>query len=225
MCGRYTLYHHEEDLEAIFKLAESLVVEPRYNIAPSQAAVVVRASEQGVIAEEMRWGLIPRWVDDPGTFRTNLFNARSETAAEKPSFRESLKRFRCLVPASGFFEWQRRGNSKHPHLIRKRADEPLAFAGLYSVWNSGEERLSTFSILTTTANAFMKPLHDRMPVIVNPEHFDFWLDRSVSDARTLEPLLQPYRGDDLVAFAVGRAVGSPVNDDPSLIEPVGTTGG
>lgn len=224
MCGRYTLYHHEEDLEAIFKLDESLVVEPRYNIAPTQAAVVVRATERGVIAEEMRWGLIPRWVDDPRTFRANLFNARSETAAAKPSFRESLKRFRCLVPASGFFEWQRRGNSKHPHLIRKRTDEPLAFAGLYSVWNSGEERLSTFSILTTAANAFMKPLHDRMPVIVNPEHFDSWLDGSVSDARTLELLLQPYQGDDLVAFAVGRAVGNPRNDDSSLIEPVGTTG-
>ena len=225
MCGRYTLYHHEEDLEAIFKLDESLAVEPRYNIAPTQGAIVVRPTERGVIAEEMRWGLIPRWVDDPGTFRANLFNARSETAAEKPSFRESLKRFRCLVPASGFFEWQRRGKSKQPHLIRKRADEPLAFAGLYSLWSRGGEQLATFNILTTAANAFMRPLHDRMPVIVNPEHFDFWLDGSVSDAHTLEPLLQPYQGDDLVAFAVGRAVGNPRNDDPSLIEPVGTTGG
>ncbi len=221
MCGRYTLYHDEEDLTELFDL-EAFPLEARYNIAPTQQIPVVRQRIDGT--REMlqtRWGLIPHWVKTLEGFRANLFNARSEGAAEKASFRDAMKSGRCLVPASGFYEWSSTdGGSKQPYYIRRRDGRPLALAGLMSVWTKGETPLLSSTILTTRANAVVAPLHDRMPVMLDAAAFERWLDPAVRDAANVEDLLVPYDDDALEAYPVDRAVGRPQVDRPDLVDRV-----
>jgi putative SOS response-associated peptidase YedK len=216
MCGRYTLYHDEEDLTSLFEL-DAFPLVRRYNIAPTQIAPVVHAG--GGVRERIdaRWGLLPHWVKDPSTFRTLLFNARSETAAEKPSFRDAMKRGRCAVPASGFYEWAKRDGSKQPHHIVRRDGAPMILAGLYSLHR---EAGATFTILTTSPNARVSELHDRMPVILPPDDLARWLDPELTDPATLEELLRPVASDDIDVYPVDKAVGNARVDAPELVEPV-----
>lgn len=217
MCGRYTLYHDEDDLTRLFDL-DAFPVDPRYNAAPTQTLPIVIQRSDGVRERlSARWGLIPHWVKDPASFRATLVNARSEGAAEKPSFRDAMKRARCLVPASGFFEWSSGDGGKQPYHIVRRDGAAMAFAGLWSVWRGGSVPLASFTILTTRPNAEMRPLHDRMPVLLDREAFDRWLDPTVQDAHAVEDLLAPYQDGALEAYRVGREVGNPRRDEPGLI--------
>lgn len=222
MCGRYTLSVPAETIAEHFGLEAVPDLAPRFNIAPTQAAPVVRWSPAAAAPalDFLRWGLVPAWAKDAaGAGR--LINARAETAADKPSFRVALRRRRCLVPADGFYEWRAEGGAKQPYHIARPDHAPFAFAGLWERWTKGSEPLETFTILTTDANAALRPLHDRMPVILDPADYDLWLDPSATDPALVEPLLGPLPDDALTFVAVGRAVNTVGHDDPSLIVPRG----
>ena len=226
MCGRFTLTQLDPDLlSATFSLPEVPDLPPRYNIAPTQpVATVVRdaeANENALLV--MRWGLIPHWAKDP-SIGSKMINARSETLAEKPSFRQALRYRRCLVVADGFYEWRaQRDGPKIPMYITVGDHQPFGFAGLYERWTepeSGEAVLSC-TIITTTPNALMEPIHNRMPVILPPEHYSAWLDPSETDGARVLPLLQPYPAERMSAYPVSRRVNVPTVDSPDLIERAG----
>lgn len=191
---------------------------PRYNIAPTQPIAIVRLADGARQFALVRWGFIPAWVKDPKTVSL-MFNARGETAIEKPAYRNAMKRRRCLVPADGFYEWKRDGERKRPHWIHPRAGGPIAFAGLWETWMgpNGEE-LETAAIVTTAANDTLRPLHDRMPVVLPPDTFDLWLDPNV-DPQTAATLMVPAPNDLLEAYEVSGAVNRAANDHPSLLTP------
>ena len=229
MCGRYTVRSIQPVAE-LFGISLPPEFQPRYNIAPTQDALVVRSAAESVgpagvtrtrRGDLLRWGLVPSWADDPSV-GNRMINARAETAAQKPAFREAMKRRRCLVPADGFYEWQAREGSKRkqPHLIRMKDDGPFAFGGLWESWWRGEDKVESFTILTTTPNDLVAPIHDRMPVIVPPGEYDRWLDSSVS-AEKVTDLLRPYPVEEMVTQPVGTAVNNPANDDPSCVEACG----
>ena len=220
MCGRYTLYAHEDDLATLFEV-ETYPLTARYNIAPTQSVPVIRQRRDGQrVMEEMRWGLVPHWVKDPKAFKANLFNARSESAAEKPSFRDAMKTNRCIVPASGFYEWKVEGAGKQPYYIQRTDGQPMAFAGLYSVWTKGSEPLVSCTILTTESEGPMRELHHRVPVILEPGEWDRWMDPSEVEPRAVEDLLDPPEDDVLTWYRVDRLVGNARVDAPELIERV-----
>jgi putative SOS response-associated peptidase YedK len=218
MCGRYAVTSSPEAIRALFRYAEQPDFPPRYNIAPTQPIAIVRLHNGQRQFALVRWGLIPSWVKDPRTVSL-MFNARGETVRDKPAFSAAMKRRRCLVPADGFYEWQRQGGRKQPFYIRARSGEPLAFAGLWETWvgPNGEE-IDTAAIVTTAANSTLKPLHDRMPVIVPPEAFDLWLSGE-ADVETAASLIAPAPDDLLEAYPVSLAVNTAANDNPALIEP------
>ena len=221
MCGRYTLTSAPEALRALFGYEEQPNFPPRYNIAPTQPIAIVRLVDGKRHFALVRWGLLPSWVKDPKTL-TLLINARGELAAEKPAFRAAMKRRRCLIPADGFYEWQATGDRKRPFYVHAKSGKPLAFAGLWETWMgpNGEE-LETAAIVTTTANRTLKPIHERMPVIVPPEAFDFWLDGASVDATTAAALIAPAPDNLLEAFEISTAVNRTANDNPNLLEPAG----
>ena len=220
MCGRYTLYHDEADLTALFEL-ETFPAVTRFNIAPTQDVPIVRQQRNGVREVLMaRWGLVPHWVKDLGSFKANLFNARSEGAAEKNSFRDAMKRSRCLVPASGFYEWKAVEEGKQPYFIHRSDGRPMGIAGLYSVWTRGGTPLLSCTILTTSPNAELKPLHDRMPVILEADEFERWLAPDIEDPEVVEDLMDPFENGLLEAYPVGRAVGNARAEGPDLIHRV-----
>jgi len=221
MCGRYTLTSSPEVLRALFRYVEQPNFPPRYNVAPTQPIPIVRLVDGKRQFALVRWGLLPSWVKDPKTF-TLLINARGESAAEKPAFRAAMKRRRCLIPADGFYEWQAVGDRKRPFYVRAKSGAPLAFAGLWETWTgpNGEE-LETAAIVTTAANRTLKPIHDRMPVIVPPDGFDLWLDGATVDATTAAALIAPAPEGLLEAYEISTAVNRTANDNPKLLEPVG----
>ncbi len=207
-------------LEALFGLELAGELSPRYNIAPSQPVAAVRAGEGG--ARELtllQWGLIPSWAKDPA-IGSRMINARAETAAEKPSFRAAMKRRRCLIPASGFYEWARVGAAKQPFFIRMKEGRPFALAGLWEQW-CGEDgsELETCAILTTSPNEMAAKIHPRMPVIIAPGDYGRWMDPANEKPGTLEPLLRPYPAGEMEAHTVSRHVNNPRNDEPACIEP------
>jgi putative SOS response-associated peptidase YedK len=218
MCGRYAVISAPEAIRALLGYAERPNFPPRYNIAPTQPIAIVRLMDGKRQFALVRWGFIPAWVKDPKTVSL-MFNARGETAAEKPAYRNAMKRRRCLVPADGFYEWKRDGQRKRPHWIRRRDSKPLAFAGLWETWTgpNGEE-LETAAIVTTAANDTLRPLHDRMPVVVPQEAFDLWLDPN-ADPRSAAALMAPAPDDLLEAVEVSSAVNRVANDDPALLTP------
>ena len=222
MCGRYTLATPTEALEELFQLQTALPsLRPRYNIAPTQPVAVVRRSTEGeremVI---MHWGLIPSWAKEPD-IGNRLINARSETVSEKPSFRSAFKSRRCLVPTDGFYEWQRLNKRKQPHYIRMGDGEPFAFAGLWERWDGQDETvIESCTILTTEANAFVRPIHNRMPVIVEPGDYDLWLETEPDRTGALARLMRPYSGDRLTAFPISTWVNNPKNNDARCVEPI-----
>ena len=221
MCSRYSLTSPPEAVRAYFRYLNEAVFPPRYNIAPSQPVAIVRDTERGVREMALvRWGLIPGWVKDPRAFRM-LINARSESAADKPSFRAALRHKRCLVPADGFYEWTGAAGAKRPHLVRTRGHGPMALAGLYGNWLGADgSEIETMAILTTAANSTMARLHDRMPVIIAPEHFDVWLDCRPGTATHIVELLAPAPDDLLEVRQVSRKLNHPGNEGPDVQEPV-----
>jgi putative SOS response-associated peptidase YedK len=228
MCGRYTIKTPRRRLEEHFGLGELPDFEPRYNLAPSQDGLVVLAGEHAGArrAALMRWGLIPSWTRHPAESPL-LFNARGETAATKPAFRDSLRRRRCLVVADGFYEWPRAaGPHKHPVYFTVDHGAPFAMAGLWDRWtppagasDGAGEPLETFAVLTTTANDVLAPHHDRMPVILDPKFYDDWLNPFLTQPETVERLLGPFPAMRMLARAVGSRVNSIKFDDPACLEP------
>jgi len=224
MCGRYVLYGPGEALIEGFSLVDLPPFSPRYNIAPSSTILVVR-EEPGRrrVAESMRWGLVPHWARDP-SIGARLNNARSETVAEKPAFRQALRRSRCVVPANGFYEWQApaggaRGR-KQPYYIHGSDGGLIAMAGLYERWQGPEGPIATCCIVTTAANATMATIHDRMPVLLDRDGQSAWLDPAQRDPRALAPLMRPCPDGWLALHAVAPAVGDARREGAALIEPL-----
>jgi putative SOS response-associated peptidase YedK len=219
MCGRYTLSREVDALLDRFGVEHlSFAADewrPSYNIAPTRLVPVVRQGDAGAEMILARWGLVPRWSSQPKT-RYSTINARAETVASKPTYREAFRRRRCLVLADGFYEWQRAGPTKVPHYIRMPDRSPFAFAGLWEHWDREPPVFDSCAIVVTEANAAMRPVHDRMPVILSPAQYGTWLDRSNTDVASLERLLQPFTGA-LDIYPVAARVNSPRNDDASLI--------
>lgn len=220
MCGRFTLTADLDTLQLAFNLATvPAELPPRYNIAPSQPVAVI-TNEAPTALSFHTWGLLPSWAKDPA-LANKLINARSETAHEKPSFRSAFKRRRCLIPADGFFEWKREGNEKTPMFIHLKGRPVFALAGLWEVWNSPQgDEVRSCTILTTEANDFMKPIHDRMPVILDPADYEEWLVAGDAPALALHALMRPYDSDQMAAYAVSKLVNRPGNDTPQVIEPI-----
>lgn len=221
MCGRYTLIRLA-DFTDMFPWIRPPASEPpaRFNVAPTQAVAVVPNDGQ-LQVDFFQWGLVPSWAKDP-SIGSRMINARREGIAEKPAFRAALRRRRCLVPASGFYEWRKHadGKGKTPTYIRMKDGTPFAFAGLWEVWRSPDgSTLPTCTIITGEPNALVRDIHDRMAVILRPESYRAWLSEDERPADELVEMLQPYPADLMEAYAVGRAVNSPKNDDPDLIRP------
>ncbi|MBN2377023.1 MAG: SOS response-associated peptidase [Sedimentisphaerales bacterium] len=243
MCGRFALTISPEALAKLFDLADALDdlkrggweaddLQPRYNIAPSQsvAAVVGGEDEQGRILKKLRWGLIPAWAKDPA-IGARLINARSETVAEKPAFKSAFRKRRCLIPADGFFEWQRlsggrqiadgwRVSGKQPYFIRLRDESPMAMAGLWESWQGADGAvIESCAILTTRCNELMEPIHNRMPVIIGRGDFGLWLGRADVKAGSLKDLMNPLPSEQLLAYPVSPVVNNPRNNTAECLEP------
>jgi putative SOS response-associated peptidase YedK len=224
MCGRYRLTAKQRFIAEHFDLEESEVhASPRYNIAPSQEGAIIRQDRQqpNRVFSLMRWGLVPYWANDVSIgFKT--INAMAETAAEKSSFREAMRRRRCLVPADGFYEWQKLGRKeKQPYNIGMADDGLFAFAGLWERWaGSTGTPLNSFTILTTTANPLLAGIHDRMPVILKPEDYDLWLDPGMTNPAGVADLLRPFDARLMKKYPVSTRVGNADNDDPECIREI-----
>jgi putative SOS response-associated peptidase YedK len=226
MCGRFSLNASPEQLAERFDLPEAPTVAPRYNIAPTQPVAIVRLNPQSKAREwtHVLWGLVPSWAKDP-SMGAKMINARAESVAEKPAYRAAFKRRRCLVPATGFYEWQKLEKRKQPHFIAMRDGQPFAFAGLWESWHSPDgSALESCTILTTDPNEVMSPLHNRMPVIVAPADYAQWLgsgeDETPHALDQLRHLLRSYPADEMVAYPVSTYVNSPFNEGESCIAPL-----
>lgn len=218
MCGRFAFYSPSEATAALFGAKATTEVVARYNIAPTQFIAAVRNDEQDTPELAMlRWGLVPFWAKDP-SIGNRMINARAETIAEKPSFRNAYKKRRCLILADGFYEWRQEGDGKTPYFISLADGSPFAFAGLWENWTSKEsdESLQTTAIITTAASDFMAQLHQRMPVVMQPEHADRWLG---GDMELLSKVID--NSPSYQAWPVERTVNNARNEDPALIEPAG----
>lgn len=221
MCGRFSLSTPADIIARFFNLMAVPKLQPRYNIAPTQNCPVVRfdAESNQRTLDMLHWGLIPSWAKDK-TIGNRMINARSETAAEKPSFRSAMKKRRCIIPADGFYEWKKIGKSKVPQFIYRADECLLALAGLWESWKDPTGGvIESFTILTTSPNEQMRELHDRMPVILESDEFGAWLDPATEDAAALAPLLDPAPDGILSFHAVSTRIKKPQNDDASLIEP------
>ncbi len=220
MCGRYTLAKPIQTLKSHFSPVHIyLEYFPNYNIAPGQISPIVTNRSNQLEMLEMKWGLIPSWSKDEKISR-NLINARSETIHEKPSFRNSFKSQRCLIPADSFIEWK--GKEKQPYCIRMKSQGLFAFAGLWSTWDSGDSSMNTFIIITTEANAKLSPLHSRMPVILHPENYTAWLSPA-SALESLTSFFSPYPDNELEYFEISKDTNSTRNNRPNLLQPAGQT--
>lgn len=230
MCSRYSLTSPPDAVRQMFNLDMLEDFPPRYNIAPTEPVLIIRQKAEygarGKLKREaslVRWGLIPSWVKDPREFST-LINARSETAVEKPSFRGPMRHRRCLVPADGFYEWTGRPGSKQPHLVRLKSRRLFAMAGLSDHWLGADgSELETMAILTTAANGDMAQLHDRMPVVLNEDDFDLWLDCRPGTAEPAASLLRPLKDGLIDVTPVSPKLNNPRAEGPELIEPLPNT--
>ncbi len=218
MCGRFAICISPSELAKLFNLTNVEDIAPRYNVAPSQKVPAVRGGREGRRLDHLLWGLVGHTAKEASP--TQLYiNVRSETAAQKPTFKKAFAAQRCLLPASGFYEWKKLGRRKQPYYFKRPDDRPLALAGLWDRWqNPSGDTLESCAILTTAANETVRPLHHRMPLILEPEHFSLWLDPT-SDPKQLIPLLTPYPTDYLTAYPVNPLVNRIQNDGPECIEP------
>ena len=216
MCGRFTLHHSTEDIAERFMVEQVLMdLVPRYNIAPSQPVSAIVEHESRTL-EQFKWGLVPSWAQDPA-MGSGMINARAESASEKPAFRDAFRRRRCLIPASGYYEWKRVRDRSLPHYIHRADQDPFVMAGLWEEWKApGGAIVRTCVVLTTPPNPFAAAIHQRMPAILTGEERQQWLDPQ-TDTRNLQDLLRPYPHDDLTAVEVGMEVNKAGFDDPSCI--------
>jgi putative SOS response-associated peptidase YedK len=223
MCGRFVQASPFHVVAEAFNIgAGPGDVPSRYNIVPGQlvSAVIRKAGEDRNRLVQFRWGLVPSWAKDPSV-GNRMINARVESVAEKPSFRDAFLLRRCLVVADGFYEWRREGRTRIPYFVHLKSGRPFGIAGLYETWTppSGEP-VRTCTIITVPANEFLKPIHDRMPAIIPRDREDLWLDPSVRDKTRLLEILRPYPAGELEVYEVSRAVNSPRSDSPDLIKPL-----
>jgi len=222
MCGRFTQTATPEMIAQQFHVSTPPLITPRYNIAPSQPIAAIRI-DPGTATRTLvmlRWGLIPSWAKDPKAGH-QCINAKAETVAEKPSFRAAFKARRCLVIATGFYEWQVQGRVKQPMWIGLKSLLPFAFAGLWERWQPPEgEAIETCTILTTDSNELLRPIHNRMPVMLAPTSYDQWLDPTFQQAESLKTLLRPYPSEELTAYSVSMLVNNPRHDAPDCLEPL-----
>lgn len=221
MCGRYPQHTRPKVLAQMFnaKLTHGVENQPaRYNIAPTTPALVIRMADVGRVIELMRWGLIPHWSQEP-TLRYATFNARSEEAASKASYRGPMRYRRCLVPVDGFYEWVKVDGqgTKQPYLIRMADERPFVLGGLWDCWR---DELQSFTILTTQANEMMARLHHRMPVIVGQEDHERWLNQNIHDPQAVADICRPYPSELMFATAVSDYVNNARNDGPECLRPV-----
>lgn len=220
MCGRFDqIYIIEKLAKRFLCVYKDIDFKARYNIAPSQEVpVVINRGENEL--KLFKWGLVPSWAKDPAIGH-KMINARAETLDKKPSFKESLKTKRCLVPATGFYEWQKKNHhTKIPMRVTLKTEEPFAFAGLWSTWQQPKGTpINTFTIITTQASELLKPVHDRMPAILKPEEEALWLSPNVFDINAILALLSPYPSHLLKVYEVSSLVNSPENDTPECIRP------
>jgi putative SOS response-associated peptidase YedK len=223
MCGRFSFYQGPDTVAQLFKLAEIPSVKPRYNIAPTQSVptVLQEGETQTRQFQMMRWGLIPFWAKE-SKIGAKLINARSETVAEKPSFRSPFKHRRCWILADGFYEWQKTEDGKQPFYFQLKTGDPFAFAGLWERWQSPTgESIESCTILTTQANELMSQIHVRMPVILSPHDRDRWLDLATSPEE-LQQLLIPYESEAMISYPVSRMVNTAKIDQPDCVQPLET---
>jgi putative SOS response-associated peptidase YedK len=223
MCGRYRLSRRKQVVEEYFDTVSGEEVwNPRYNIAPTQPIPVIRQNPKEPVRELslMRWGLVPSWAKDlSGAAR--MINARAETASTKPAFRDALTSRRCLIPADGFYEWTRAGKTKQPYCFEVNDGELFAFAGIWDRWKDATGKwLETCSILTTTPNALTSAVHDRMPVILDPDGFDLWLDPAMSNISEISELLKPFDAGLMRCYPVSTRINHVANDDEDCSKPV-----
>lgn len=223
MCGRYSLTSNSARIEERFVCnASTPPYSSHYNIAPTQPVLALINNEDNATrrAGFLRWGLIPSWAEDP-SIGNKMINARSETLAQKPSFKRALRKRRCLIVADGYYEWKKDTEAKIPMHIGLQSREPFAFAGLWEKWvaESGAT-IHSCTIITTTPNSLMKPIHQRMPVILRREAESVWLDRTIEDPAFLLPLLTPYPAEKMNAYAVSTFVNSPRNNSPECLKPL-----
>lgn len=212
MCGRYDLHDYSELIER-YAMPSDITLKPNYNVAPTQVMPV--ATDNGL--SMMRWGLIPKWAKDE-KIGYKLFNARSESVFEKPIWKAIITKHRCLVPANGFYEWEKREDGKHPFYVHAKHDNLCMFAGIWETWKHDDKEWLTYSILTTTPNKEMTNLHDRMPVILDQENYDQWLGADREE--DIKPLLQPYPDNSLEMFEVSKDVNVVKTNDARLILPL-----
>lgn len=218
MCGRFVLNADGEAIKQKFDLNAIPEIQPRFNIAPTHPIPVI-TNEKPDELDFYRWGLVPSWAKDIA-IGNKMINARSETAHEKPSFRAAYKRRRCLIPATGFYEWAKRDDGKSPFLIHLKDGELFAFAGLWEVWHSPEgDELRTCTILTGEPNDLVKDYHHRMAIILDESAYDAWLSPDELGTDVLRPLLAPYDPQKMAVYQVSKAVNNVANDYPALIEP------
>jgi len=221
MCGRYTLRSKPLDIAAAFDVVDVPdELTPRYNVAPTQrvAAVVFDPRDRQRRLRMFSWGLVPSWADDPA-IGNRMLNARAETIAEKPSFRTAFKQRRCLVLADGFYEWKREGKLKQPFHIRRSDGRPFGMAGLHEHWHRDGLTVDSCTIITTTANELMQPLHERMPVILDSVDYARWLDPAFAETATLAAMLVPAAADDWEAVPVSTIVNNARNETPECLQP------
>ena len=210
MCGRYAIDLNPDYIAEYYDVAIPADFTARYNVAPSQMIPVVCQDDSGRVVDFMRWGLIPPWSKNHEKY---MINARSETVTSKPSFKQAFRHRRCIIPASGFYEWRKSGNHKIPYYICLVDNSPMSFAGIWEKWRSPEKVVvETCAILTTVANATIGPIHNRMPVILSQENLSVWLDGNAADSEKLLALLSPYSAEKIFAYPVSTMVNNPKND-------------
>jgi len=224
MCGRYSLGVSPARIAEVFELSDEPEFQPRYNIAPTQDAPVIVALPEGRRLELRRWGFVPFWAKDP-KIGSRMINARAESVGEKPAFRNAFRRQRCLVPADGFYEWKPAGLRKQPFHVRRSDAWPFGMAGLFDVWHAGQpDEIASFAILTTDANGLLRPIHERMPLILDGQSCSAWLDPATPLAR-LHELLAPPDPTGFEAYPVATLVNRPAVDDARCREPIRDTMG
>lgn len=222
MCGRYNIITDAQALYAAFQVEAELNAAPlaRYNVAPATDQLVIVAEAGRRVARWHHWGLIPHWAKDKSMgYRT--INARGESVASKPAFRAALRQRRCLVPATGFYEWKVEGGGKQPYLIRLKCGALFAFAGLWESWTGPEGEVRSFAIITTEPNALMARIHERMPAIIPRAQYTCWLDPALQDPARIQPMIASYPAADLEAIPIGRQISNARNQGPELIAPAG----
>ncbi|ACF13800.1 protein of unknown function DUF159 [Chloroherpeton thalassium ATCC 35110] len=221
MCGRFTQFSNPDELAELFSVREfaAFIPEPSYNLAPKQFLRAIVGHENRRLGA-LRWGLVPAWAKSE-EIGQKLINARAETLAEKPSFREAFKKRRCMIPANGFYEWRKSAKGKVPMYIYQKSEKPFALAGLYEIWRTpAGESLGTCTIVTTEPNSLMASIHNRMPAILSPANIDSWLDRSISETAQLHQLLQPFPSEKMAAYKISSLVNSPKNNSEACFKPV-----